>query len=94
VARHPANHPRSIDATAFIKSLGFLGVLGVLWREIIQSFALASMAPNSTGPKTRECKEASSRNSLKHGFTARNTFTPECESKEVAIDRWRIRTAL
>jgi hypothetical protein len=36
----------------------------------------------SHGPKTPEGKEASSRNSLKHGFTARNTYILECESKE------------
>jgi hypothetical protein len=36
----------------------------------------------SHGPKTPEGKEASSRNSFKHGFTARNTYILECESKE------------
>jgi hypothetical protein len=36
----------------------------------------------SHGPKTPEGKEASSRNSLKHGMTARNTFILECENKE------------
>ena len=36
----------------------------------------------SHGPKTPEGKEASSRNSLKHGFTARNTYILECESKD------------
>jgi hypothetical protein len=36
----------------------------------------------SHGPKTPEGKEASSRNSLKHGFTARNTYILQCESEE------------
>ena len=36
----------------------------------------------SHGPKTPEGKEASSRNSLKHGFTARNTYILECESAD------------
>jgi hypothetical protein len=36
----------------------------------------------SHGPKTPEGKETSSRNSLKHGMTARNTFILECERKE------------
>jgi len=34
----------------------------------------------SHGPKTPEGKAASSRNSLKHGFTASNTFILQCES--------------
>src|SRR5580704_11066536 len=37
---------------------------------------------NSHGPTTAAGKEASSRNSLKHGFTARNTFILHCESPE------------
>ena len=36
----------------------------------------------SHGPKTPEGKEASSRNAIKHGMTARNTFILECENKE------------
>ena len=36
----------------------------------------------SHGPKTPEGKEASSRNAIKHGMTARNTYILECESKE------------
>jgi hypothetical protein len=36
----------------------------------------------SHGPTTAAGKEASSRNALKHGFTARNTYILECESKE------------
>src|ERR1700681_3575885 len=36
----------------------------------------------SHGPKTPAGKEASSRNAIKHGFTARNTYILECESKE------------
>ncbi len=36
----------------------------------------------SHGPTTVAGKEASSRNSLKHGFTARNTYILECESKQ------------
>src|ERR1700722_185819 len=36
----------------------------------------------SHGPTTAAGKEASSRNSLKHGMTARNTFILECERKE------------
>src|SRR5712671_5675185 len=34
----------------------------------------------SRGPKTAETKEKSSRNSLRHGFTARNIILLECES--------------
>jgi hypothetical protein len=34
----------------------------------------------SHGPKTPEGKEASSRNSLKHGLTSRKTFILQCES--------------
>jgi hypothetical protein len=36
----------------------------------------------SHGPKTPEGKEASSRNSLKHGFTSSKTFILHCESAE------------
>jgi hypothetical protein len=36
----------------------------------------------SHGPKTPEGKEASSRNSLKHGFTSAKTFILHCESAE------------
>src|SRR4029077_4861046 len=36
----------------------------------------------SHGPKTPEGKEASSRNAIKHGMTARNTYILECESKQ------------
>jgi hypothetical protein len=36
----------------------------------------------SHGPTSAAGKEASSRNSLKHGFTARNTFILACESAE------------
>ena len=36
----------------------------------------------SHGPKTPEGKEASSRNSLKHGFTSSKTFILQCESAE------------
>jgi hypothetical protein len=36
----------------------------------------------SHGPTTAAGKEASSRNAIKHGFTARNTYILECESKE------------
>jgi hypothetical protein len=42
----------------------------------------------SHGPKTPEGKEASSRNSLKHGFTARNTYILQCESKEEFQEFW------
>src|SRR4029077_2981194 len=36
----------------------------------------------SRGPITAEGKEKSSRNSLKHGFTAKSTIVLECENKE------------
>src|SRR5713226_7547162 len=36
----------------------------------------------SRGPKSAETKEKSSRNSLRHGFTARNIILLECESAE------------
>ena len=36
----------------------------------------------SNGPKTPEGREKSSRNSLKHGFTAKSTIVLECENKE------------
>ena len=36
----------------------------------------------SHGPKTAEGREKSSRNSLKHGFTAKSTIVLECENKE------------
>jgi hypothetical protein len=36
----------------------------------------------SHGPTTAAGKEASSRNAIKHGFTERNTYILECESKE------------
>src|ERR1700682_370950 len=36
----------------------------------------------SHGPKTPEGKEASSRNAIKHGMTARNTYILECESAD------------
>src|ERR1700694_313947 len=36
----------------------------------------------SHGPKTPEGKEASSRNSLKHGFTSSKTFILKCESAD------------
>ena len=36
----------------------------------------------SHGPKTPEGKEASSRNSLKHGFTSSKTFILQCESAD------------
>ena len=36
----------------------------------------------SHGPKTPEGREKSSRNSLKHGFTAKSTIVLECENKE------------
>jgi hypothetical protein len=36
----------------------------------------------SHGPKTPEGKEASSRNSLKHGFTSSKTFILQCESPD------------
>jgi hypothetical protein len=42
----------------------------------------------SHGPTTAAGKEASSRNSLKHGFTARNTYILECESKEEFQEFW------
>src|SRR6266436_3455728 len=36
----------------------------------------------SHGPKTPDGREKSSRNSLKHGFTAKSTIVLECENKE------------
>jgi len=42
----------------------------------------------SHGPKTPEGKEASSRNSLKHGMTARNTYILECENKQDFQEFW------
>src|SRR6266404_6220695 len=36
----------------------------------------------SHGPKTPEGREKLSRNSLKHGFTAKSTIVLECENKE------------
>src|SRR5438132_2906217 len=36
----------------------------------------------STGPKTPETREISSRNSLRHGFTARKTIVLKCEDPE------------
>jgi hypothetical protein len=42
----------------------------------------------SHGPTTAAGKEASSRNSLKHGFTARNTYILESESKEEFQEFW------
>src|SRR6266446_2371031 len=36
----------------------------------------------SRGPKSAETKEKSSRNSLRHGFTARNIILLECESAD------------
>ena len=36
----------------------------------------------SHGPKTPEGREKASRNSLKHGFTAKSTIVLECENKE------------
>src|SRR5258708_6140554 len=36
----------------------------------------------SNGPKTPEGRGKSSRNSLKHGFTAKSTIVLECENKE------------
>src|SRR5712691_6194834 len=36
----------------------------------------------SCGPKSAETKEKSSRNSLRHGFTARNIILLECESAD------------
>jgi hypothetical protein len=36
----------------------------------------------SHGPKTREGKEASSKNALKHGHTARSTIVLQCESAD------------
>jgi len=42
----------------------------------------------SHGPKTPEGKEASSRNSLKHGMTARNTYILECESAAEFQEFW------
>jgi len=42
----------------------------------------------SHGPKTPEGKEASSRNSIKHGMTARNTYILECESKQDFQEFW------
>jgi hypothetical protein len=45
----------------------------------------------SQAPKTPEGKEASSRNSLKHGFTARNTASEKELVDQMAIARWRIR---
>jgi hypothetical protein len=42
----------------------------------------------SHGPKTPEGKETSSRNAIKHGFTERNTFILQCESKEDFQEFW------
>src|ERR1700676_379841 len=42
----------------------------------------------SHGPKTTEGKEASSRNAIKHGFTARNTYILECENKQDFQEFW------
>jgi hypothetical protein len=42
----------------------------------------------SHGPITPEGKEASSRNSLKHGMTARNTYILECENKQDFQEFW------
>src|SRR5438552_15010801 len=36
----------------------------------------------SRGPKSAETKEKSSRNSLRHGFTSRNTMLLECEDED------------
>src|SRR6266851_1122004 len=36
----------------------------------------------SHGPKTPEGKEKSSRNSLVHGFTSKNTIVLECENED------------
>src|SRR5437879_6416719 len=36
----------------------------------------------SRGPKSAETKEKSSRNSLRHGFTSRNTILLECENED------------
>jgi hypothetical protein len=42
----------------------------------------------SNGPTTAAGKEASSRNSFKHGFTARNTYILDCESPEEFKEFW------
>jgi hypothetical protein len=42
----------------------------------------------SHGPTTAAGKEASSRNAIKHGFTACNTYILECESKEEFQEFW------
>src|SRR3984893_3565269 len=42
----------------------------------------------SHGPTTAAGKEASSRNSLKHGMTARNTYILECESAAEFQEFW------
>jgi hypothetical protein len=48
----------------------------------LKSETARSNGAKSHGPTTAAGKEASSRNSLKHGMTARNTFILECERKE------------
>jgi hypothetical protein len=46
----------------------------------LKSEAARINGAKSRGPKTPEGKEASSRNSLKHGMTARHTYILECEN--------------